>query len=130
MRKSGTIVSYTAEEIDEMLARGEDQSDYAAADAMTEEELEAAIASDPDEAGLQHNLDNGDNGDNVIMGFPKPKRQMTVRLDGDIIEWFKETGTGYQTRMNAVLRSYVEAQKRQDLELRKRERAETAASGE
>ena len=127
MQKSGTIVSYTAEEIDAMLARGESQSDWAAADAMTEEELEAAIASDPDEAGLQHNLDNWDN---VIIGFPKPKRQLTVRLDGDIIEWFKDSGKGYQTRVNAVLRSYVEMQKRQKLERRKRDRAETAASGE
>lgn len=127
MQKSGTIVSYTADEIDEMVARGESQSDWAAADAMTEEELEAAIASDPDEAGLKHNLDNWDN---VIIGFPKPKRQLTVRLDGDIIEWFKATGKGYQTRMNAVLRSYVESQKRQDLERRKRERAERAASGQ
>lgn len=109
MQKSGTIVSHTADEIDEMLARGEDQSDYAALDAMTEEELEAAIASDPDEAGLKHNLDNWDN---VIIGFPKPKRQLTVRLDGDIIEWFQASGKGYQTRMNAVLRSYVESQKR------------------
>jgi len=109
-----------------MLARGEDQSDYAALDAMTEEELEAAIASDPDEAGLKHNLDNWDN---VIIGFPKPKRQVTVRLDGDIIDWFKDSGRGYQTRMNAVLRSYVEAQKRQELARKKRERA-TAASGE
>jgi uncharacterized protein (DUF4415 family) len=127
MPKSGTIVSYTSEEIDEMLARGESQTDWTAADAMTEGELEAAIASDPDEAGLQHNLDNWDN---LIIGFPKPKRQLTVRLDGDIIEWFKATGKGYQTRINALLRSYVEAEKRQELERRKRDRAETAASGE
>ncbi|MCB1075519.1 MAG: BrnA antitoxin family protein, partial [Simkania sp.] len=37
--------------------------------------------------------------------------QVTVRLDADILEWFKEQGRGYQTRMNAVLRSYVEARK-------------------
>ncbi len=127
MQKSGNIVSYTAEEIDEMLARGEDQSDYAALDAMTEEELEAAIASDPDEAGLQHNLDNWDN---VIIGFPKPKRQLTVRLDGDIIEWFQAGGKGYQTRINAVLRSYVEAEKRRDLERQKAAKAAPALTGE
>ncbi|MEO8325609.1 MAG: BrnA antitoxin family protein [Nitrospirota bacterium] len=40
-----------------------------------------------------------------------PKEQVTVRLDADILEWFKEQGRGYQTRMNAVLRSYVEARK-------------------
>ncbi|MEO8326916.1 MAG: BrnA antitoxin family protein, partial [Nitrospirota bacterium] len=37
--------------------------------------------------------------------------QITVRLDADILEWFKTQGRGYQTRMNAVLRSYVDAHK-------------------
>ena len=37
------------------------------------------------------------------------KRQLTVRLDGDVLEWFKAQGKGYQTRMNAVLRLYYEA---------------------
>jgi uncharacterized protein (DUF4415 family) len=37
------------------------------------------------------------------------KRQLTVRLDGDVLDWFKAQGKGYQTRMNAVLRSYYEA---------------------
>jgi len=40
-----------------------------------------------------------------------PKEQVTVRFDADILEWFKEQGRGYQTRMNAVLRSYYEAHK-------------------
>ena len=39
------------------------------------------------------------------------KRQLTVRLDGDVLDWFKAQGKGYQTRMNAVLRSYYEAHK-------------------
>lgn len=127
MRKSGTIVSYTADEIDEMLARGESQTDWERVRALTFEEIEAAIASDPDEAGWEYQPPDWDN---VIIGFPKPKRQLTVRLDGDIIEWFKETGTGYQTRMNAVLRSYVEAEKRRELERRKQDRIETQTSGE
>lgn len=37
------------------------------------------------------------------------KRQLTVRIDGDVLDWFKAQGKGYQTRMNAVLRSYYEA---------------------
>lgn len=37
--------------------------------------------------------------------------QITVRLDADILEWCKTQGWGYQTRMNAVLRSYYEAHK-------------------
>ena len=36
------------------------------------------------------------------------KRQLTLRLDGDLLDWFKAQGKGYQTRMNAVLRSYYE----------------------
>lgn len=39
------------------------------------------------------------------------KRQMTIRIDGDVIDWFKAQGGGYQSRMNAVLRAYVESQK-------------------
>lgn len=39
------------------------------------------------------------------------KQQLTVRLDADMVEWFKHKGRGYQTRMNAVLRSYYEAHK-------------------
>ena len=41
-----------------------------------------------------------------------PKKQLTVRFDADVVEWFKRQGRGYQTRMNAVLRSYYEAQRR------------------
>ena len=37
------------------------------------------------------------------------KVQISIRLDEDIIEWFKAQGSGYQSRINAVLRAYVEA---------------------
>lgn len=40
-----------------------------------------------------------------------PKRQITLRLDEEVVEFFKETGTGYQTRINALLRAYVDAHK-------------------
>ncbi|WP_280951547.1 BrnA antitoxin family protein [Methylocella silvestris] len=33
---------------------------------------------------------------------------MSLRLDADIVDWFKERGPGYQTRMNAVLRAFIE----------------------
>lgn len=49
----------------------------------------------------------------VRKGFkviPK-KRQLTLRLDEEIVEFFKNDGDGYQTRINALLRSYVEAHK-------------------
>lgn len=50
--KKENIVRYTAEELAEMRARGESRTDWAKVDAMTEEELEAAIASDPDSSIL------------------------------------------------------------------------------
>jgi uncharacterized protein (DUF4415 family) len=42
--------------------------------------------------------------------LPRPKRTVTIRLDSDLLEWFRSQ-TGYQTRINAVLRIYMEAQK-------------------
>lgn len=44
-------------------------------------------------------------------GLPRPKQQITLRIDAEVLEFFKHTGKRYQTRMNAVLRSYVEAHK-------------------
>ncbi len=43
--------------------------------------------------------------------LPHTKKQITLRIDADVLEFFKHTGTRYQSRMNAVLRSYVEAHK-------------------
>ncbi|GLQ87147.1 BrnA antitoxin family protein [Dyella flagellata] len=39
------------------------------------------------------------------------KVQKTLRLDADVLEWFEQGGAGYQTRINAVLRAYVQAKK-------------------
>ncbi len=41
-----------------------------------------------------------------------PKKQLTVRLDADVVAWFKGQGKGYQTRINAVLRSFYEAHRK------------------
>lgn len=41
---------------------------------------------------------------------PAPgKAQITLRLDKDVLEWFRHQGAGYQTRINAVLKAYKEA---------------------
>lgn len=42
--------------------------------------------------------------------YPQPKKPVSLRLDDDVVTWFKTQGKGYQTHINAVLRSYVEAQ--------------------
>jgi uncharacterized protein (DUF4415 family) len=46
----------------------------------------------------------------VVM--PSGKTSVHLRLDRDVVEWFKARGKGHLTRMNAVLRAYVDAQNR------------------
>ncbi len=46
---------------------------------------------------------------NAKVVSPANKERLTVRFDADLVNWFKRQGRGYQTRMNAVLRSYYEA---------------------
>ncbi|MFM0647907.1 BrnA antitoxin family protein [Paraburkholderia bryophila] len=41
-----------------------------------------------------------------------PKQAVTMRLDADVLSWFKEQGQGYQTRINKLLRAYMMAQQR------------------
>lgn len=43
--------------------------------------------------------------------LPKCKQQITLRIDVDVLDFFKDTGKRYQSRINEVLRSYVEARK-------------------
>jgi hypothetical protein len=49
--------------------------------------------------------------DDAEIVTPPPKKAFSIRIDEDVPEWFRSQGPGYQTRMNAVLRSFVEAQK-------------------
>ncbi|MGS7251859.1 BrnA antitoxin family protein [Pseudomonas sp. LAM2023] len=41
------------------------------------------------------------------------KQAVTIRLDSDVLAWFKGQGSGYQTRINQLLRQYMQAQQRQ-----------------
>ena len=41
------------------------------------------------------------------------KQAVTIRLDADVLAWFKDQGAGYQTRINQLLRQYMQAQQRQ-----------------
>ncbi len=42
----------------------------------------------------------------------EPKQQVTLRVDADVLDWFKAQGRGYQTRINALLREYMKAHRR------------------
>ena len=108
MKKDGDIVSYTVKELRAMIARGEDRTDWARVDSMTEAELEAAIASDPDWADNPRDWHK-----HAVPQYPEALRQQVrLRLDPDLLAWFKRQGRGYQARINAALRAFVQAHER------------------
>lgn len=52
--------------------------------------------------------------DDAVVEEPKTKTAISLRVDPDILDFFKAQGSGHLTRMHAVLRSYVDAKKKQD----------------
>jgi uncharacterized protein (DUF4415 family) len=73
---------------------------------MTDGDIEARVAKDrdtfvPDAAWWRR----------AEVVFPGTKQLVSLRLDSDVLKWFRRLGRGYQTKINAVLRSYVAAQR-------------------
>jgi len=101
------IVRYSAEEIEEKIARGESKTDWARVDAMTDEDIERAMRDDPD---WQDFIDI--DWSKAVMVIPQKKKAISIRLDEDIVDFFQASGKGYQTRINAVLRHFITEQKR------------------
>ncbi len=95
------IKRFTMDELRERAQRGESRTNLARIDAMTEAELEQAIADDPDWADIPENWY-----EQAEAVMPKPKVPVSIRLDADVIEYFRSTGRGWQTRVNAILRAY------------------------
>ncbi len=46
---------------------------------------------------------------NAVIKMPEKKSLITIRIDKDILAWFKSKGRGYQTKINALLRGYIES---------------------
>lgn len=84
----------------------ESQTDWTQLAAMTEDEVERLAAEDMAEIGI-----DPDWVQRAKVTSPRPKERVTIRLDPDILDWLKAQGKGYQTRINAILRAYVESQK-------------------
>jgi uncharacterized protein (DUF4415 family) len=75
--------------------------------AKTEEELEHDIASDPDWKDVPRDWYK-----DAEAFIPIAKKLLSLRLDSDIVDWFKSQGPGYQTRINAVLRAFVQEKRK------------------
>ena len=72
---------------------------------MNEEDIEQAAHADADSLLLEE-CDMA----SLEIVLPKAKRSISLRVDPDVLSFFKSLGKGYQTRMNAVLRAYMNAQ--------------------
>lgn len=80
------------------------KSNLAIPDAVQDQNIDYTYIAATDEAFWA--------GAKVVM--PPAKAALSVRFDSDVIAWFKRQGRGYQTRMNAVLRAYMDVHKRRE----------------
>jgi len=103
MRKKSDTVRYAAKEVKARIARGEDRTNWRKAKAMTGKKLEASIKADADDVRGKPDWTK------AIMGVSAPKDHINIRIDHDVLEWFRASGKGYQTLMNNVLRALVQS---------------------
>lgn len=82
--------------------RRKGKTDWTAVDALTDAQIAEAVANDPDAVPID--LDWSD----AILVIPPKKTAISIRVDDDVLDFFKKQGAGYQRRMNAVLRSYMD----------------------
>ena len=77
-----------------------DKTDWGRLDAMRDEDIDYSdIPAIPEDFDWSR----------ATLVKPQHKKQLTLRLDAEMVAWFKRQGRGYQTRMNAVLKSFYEA---------------------
>lgn len=78
------------------------QTDWKAIDAMEDEDID--LSDDPEVTPEQFSKA-------IVRRNLKPvnKSQITLRIDADVLEWFKSQGKGYQTHINSLLKAYMEA---------------------
>lgn len=72
---------------------------------MSDEEIRRGVAADPDVRATDANFWK-----KAKVVLPQPKQTVTIRLDADLLSWLR-LQKGYQTRINAVLRTYMDAQR-------------------
>jgi uncharacterized protein (DUF4415 family) len=82
--------------------RRKGKTDWARVDALTDEDIAKAAASDPDAVPID--MDWSD----AVLVLPSRKKAISIRVDEDVLDYFKSQGAGYQRRINAVLRSYMQ----------------------
>jgi uncharacterized protein (DUF4415 family) len=87
--------------------RRKGRTDWQRLASMSENEIVRRAQADPDAQPTDADFWKGAR---VIL--PQGKHPVTLRVDKDVLDWFKAHGRRYQSRMNAVLRSYMEAHRK------------------
>jgi uncharacterized protein (DUF4415 family) len=87
-------------------AREGSQTDFEYLNRVSDEEIAAALAQDPDAAPLDVDWSKAE------LVIPPGKKPISIRVDADVLDFFKKQGAGYQRRINAVLRSYMQARRK------------------
>ena len=100
MRKKDTTARYTADEAAK-LRQQNDQTDWARVHSLSQKQIEAAAADDDEGMTVDWTQ--------AQIGLPETKAALNMRIDRDVLEFFKREGRGYQTRINAVLRAFRDA---------------------
>lgn len=83
-----------------------DKTDDVRLDTISDDEVEAIAAADEDGPPMT------DEEWAKVEITPPVKVSVGLRLDSDVLKWFKAKGRGYQTRINAVLRRYMDAHRK------------------
>lgn len=78
------------------------KTDWARVDALTDEDIARAVANDPDAVPIDIDWSA------AVLVVPPKKKAISIRVDEDVLDFFKKEGGGYQRRINAVLRSYMQ----------------------
>ena len=77
----------------------ESRTDWEKLERVPDEKIDMSDIPELDEAFFR----------NAKVRLPAGKQLVSLRLDRDVLDWFKRQGKGYQTKMNAILRAYVRA---------------------
>jgi len=82
----------------------EPHTDWKRLRSLTDAQIHAAVTADPEANPTDESF-----WATAKVVLPRPKRTVTMRLDADLLDWFR-ANRGYQTRINAILRAYMNAQ--------------------
>ena len=88
------------------------QTNWHRLNTMTDEEITRAAEADTDNLPLDDPFFATARRLPPSALLKEAKQQITLRIDADVLEWFRASGSGYQSRMNAVLKAYVQTRVR------------------